>query len=132
MNPKRKGEIVEFEVIKRLLERGYDVYSAETEDTRIDLIVASENGLERIQVKKGRIEDGSIVFQCSSRQSNANKDVRKDYHGEIDYFIVYSEENDSMYKVPVEETGKTSMRLRIEDVSRETSRINWASEYRIE
>jgi len=52
---------------------------------------------------------------------------------EIDCFLVWYRQEDGLYRVPVEETPETEMRLRLEKTgNNQKKNVNWASNYRID
>jgi len=128
MNTKEKGDLSEARVIAKLTEYDVDVFLPTNENTRSDMIVSSEK-LEKIQVKTGRINDGSVIFNCSKINSNMNSATRTDYKGEIDAFIIHCPDNNGYYYVNIEDAGKTEMRLRVDESMGDNGRVKWAKDY---
>lgn len=127
MNPKAVGELVEIKSISRLIELGYSVSLPFGNNQRYDAII--DNGLElkKIQIKSGRIRNGCLIFNTASVNGFTGK--RKRYTDQIDLFIVYCIENDTMYMIPLEECGVSSTSLRLEGPKKDFERIRWAKDY---
>jgi len=130
MNPKRKGDVSELEISKRLVESGLDVYLPFGENTKSDLIVESDDGLYRCQIKTGRLkEDGRMLFNVKTTQSNFTETNDKTYdEDEIDVFLVYCPHLEECYYMPVSETPKMRASLRVE-AKQEQKGMKWASDY---
>jgi hypothetical protein len=124
-----RGDASEARVLTELLERGYSVSQPFGDNQRYDLITDDGEDLHRIQVKTGKMKDDYIEFKLTSNRSHASGVEHKPYSSEeIDAFVVYCPDNEGIYWVPVEETGTSAMRLRL-DSKQEQPAINWASEY---
>lgn len=127
----KRGDASEAKVLTELLERGYSVSKPFGDNQRYDLIADDGEELHRIQVKTGKMKDNYIEFKLTSNRSHASGVEHKPYTSdEIDSFVVYSPENGGLYWVPVEDTGTSAMRLRLES-NQDQPQINWASEYEI-
>jgi len=131
LSPKRKGDVSELKVLAKLTEFGVNVYLPYGEDTRSDLIIDDSGELERIQIKTGRIKNGSIRFSCSKINSNRSGSTRTNYEGQIDAFIVYCPDNEGYYYVPIEEANKTNMWLRVDESMADNGKVKWADEYQL-
>lgn len=135
MHTKRKGELSEQKVIARLIELGVNVFTPVGENTRADLIYVDDTGLNRVQVKSGRHQDGKIKFNCAKVHSNSTSNSRTTYDGDVDYFIVHVNEpliEDGYFCVPIEEANETEMWLRTEEVESKhapKNSINWHHDY---
>lgn len=129
MESHRKGELTEAIVIAELKRREIPVSIPFGDNERYDLIVETNDcELFRIQVKTGWSSNGKIHFHGSSQHTNSKGNVYKSYDGEVDYFLVYSYELESMYLIP-EDSFETSMSLRISDPKRMDRSIKWATDY---
>jgi hypothetical protein len=131
MNTKQKGEVSEAKVLSFLSERDVDVFLPFGENVRADMIVLEEHRPERIQIKTGRIKNGSIRFSCSKINSNRSGSTRTNYEGQIDAFIVYCPDNEGYYYVPIEEANKTNMWLRVDESMADNGKVKWADEYQL-
>ena len=130
MKPHKKiGEKTEAMVLSELIKRNYKVSIPFGENTRYDFIIEKNGKLERIQCKTSRIINGCIEFNTSS--STHHK--RRDYKNQIDAFITYNHELNTIYYIPIKEATRTSMRLRLKHpkLFGNMKTINWASKYQI-
>jgi hypothetical protein len=78
--------------------------------------------------------NGTVRFNLDTSTVGAEGRIDAEYTPEeIDAFAVYADRIDEVYCVPVEETGAGEMRLRVDDPRPKapTSRIRWASDYRL-
>lgn len=133
LSTKQKGDISELEAMAKLTELGADVYSPYGEDTRSDLIADIGNSLLKIQVKTAHSEGDKIEFKCCSTRSNFSETTEQNYKGDIDAFVVYYPNTDSLYYVPIEDAPKTSMYLRLEPTNNnQTKGVNMAEDYVLE
>lgn len=101
---------------------------------RYDLIVDDNERLYRVQCKTGSWVNGSVRFNLYTSTVNADGRIDADYTAEeIDVYAVYSEDTDEVYWIPIANTGKGEMRLRVEDPHPKApkSKINWAKDYTI-
>lgn len=121
----------EAKVIARLKELEKTVLIPFGDNSRYDLVYEDDSSFKRVQVKTGWIDNGTVKFKCHNNQSNTNKNRSKTYTKEdIDEFAVYCCETEEVYLVPVEESGKYTMQLRLQEPEQYSSkRINWAEDY---
>lgn len=131
MNSKAKGEISEGQVVAHLLKLGYSVSMPFGNNQRYDLIWDDGSRLWRVQVKTANFSKGCLIFSCAS--INGFTGARTPYHGQIDVFLVYSPHTDKVYRVPVEETGTSSIWLRVDPAHKfgPKSTIRWARDYEL-
>jgi hypothetical protein len=131
--PKLKGEVSEYNTIAKLLEEGYKVYDGCTENDKVDLVVEKDNGLKKVQVKTVRHEGDKLAMSVSSSIVNMSETRRESYsENDIDFFIGFCPKNSKFYKIPVEETGKSKITLRLEETKNNQSQgIRWAEDYEI-
>lgn len=126
MNPSRKGERTEGVVLATLLRLGKNVLLPFGSHLRYDLVFEEDASFRRVQCKTGRIRNGGIVFNTSSRTSGSNRG----YVGEIDLFGVYCPENEGVYLVPVQDVGVTEAKLWIATPrSKRHFVVRWAADY---
>ncbi len=110
MNTYQKGNLSEAVITARLLEAGYDVLIPVGGGHRYDLVINTKDGFKKIQVKTARITNNCVIFNTCSNNKGYK---RKSYHGDIDLFGVYCKELNECYLIPVEKTGVSAMRLKI-------------------
>ncbi len=130
MTPKSLGELSEGLILAYLLRLGWVVSIPFGNNQRYDMVVERNGELLKAQCKTGRIVNGCVQFATCSR--NGVTQTRRAYHGEADIFLVYCHQNNAVYCVPVQETGKTNFNMRIEPTKGGTkSHIKWAKDYQI-
>jgi hypothetical protein len=127
-NPKRIGEISEAVITVELMKLGYVVSKPVGDNQRYDLIIDSEKGLLKCQCKTGRIRNRHLVFNTASTRINKNGYFIRGYKDSCDLFLVYCPDNDSVYKIPVEVTTKSSFSILFEK-SNKSNRKEVASDY---
>jgi hypothetical protein len=103
------GEATRQIICARLMLNGIKVFRPMTEDTPIDLLVVRENGsIAKCQCKYMFPGNGCHVMPlCSIRKDGVNsKAIRHIYtKEEVDFFLGYCCDNDSIYVVPFMECG---------------------------
>jgi hypothetical protein len=102
-HPKVVGDKAMLAVMAALYDAGYDLYTPFGENTRVDLIAERGGELLRVQVKSGRLREGTVRFACCSTYGHhpAPALVRRPYHGEVDAFAVYCRETAVVYLIPI-------------------------------
>ena len=129
MDSHRKGDLIEAIVVAKLKHRNIPVSVPFGDNERYDLIIQSPEGeLLRAQVKSGRFRDGTVRFDGISQSTNTKGNTYRSYEGEVDCFLVYSIEVDSLYFIRTGEFN-TSMALRIEQPETNHPSINWADDF---
>lgn len=129
MEPHRKGDLIEAIVVAELKDRDVPVSIPFGDNERYDLLVEAPSGrFLRIQVKSGRLSNGTIQFDGQSQRTNTTGTFYDTYEDDVDYFVVYCVELESMYLVPEEEVN-TSKYLRVEPPRIDHPNINWATDY---
>ncbi|WP_440990389.1 group I intron-associated PD-(D/E)XK endonuclease [Haloarchaeobius baliensis] len=129
METHRKGDLTEAIVLVELQRRGIAVSRPFGDNERYDLIAERRDGsLVTIQVKTGWVADGRVQFSTQSTHTNSQGNVRKRYDGDVDVFVVYCYETETLYLVGEQEFD-TSISLRIEEPAVNHGTINWASDF---
>lgn len=128
MEPHRKGELTEAVVIAELKRREIPVLVPFGDNERYDIVAESRDGFHRLQVKTGTYDGATVKFKGFSVHTNAVENVHETYENEIDFFVVYCHELESMYFVD-EADVTTAMPLRVADPEIEQPSINWAEDY---
>jgi hypothetical protein len=129
-SPKKVGEISESIFLGTLLQQGKTVLIPFGDSNRYDLVIEDENVFKRIQVKTGKLKNGSIVFNTCSLDVLSQK--RKSYRGQIDFFGVYVPELNKCYLVPVNDVPEIAGYLRVDRTKNgQRKNIKWAKEYEI-
>jgi hypothetical protein len=129
-HPKDRGEKTEAVVLAELVKRDITLLTPFGENNRYDFVVEVGGKFYRLQCKSGIYREGTVRFSTSSTQPHGTGYTTQDYKGEIDYFIVYAWEIESLYLIPVEVASKNEMRLRVDPpLNNQKSGINWASDF---
>jgi PD-(D/E)XK endonuclease len=135
MHPKAKGDRSTLAIMLALHEAGYDLLVPFGENTRYDLVIDDGKRLARVQCKTGRLRHGAIAFAaCSSYAHHPNpRLVRRDYHGQIDYFAVFCPETGISYLIPIGELPlRRQGRLRVEPArNNQRAGIRFAADFEI-
>jgi hypothetical protein len=127
MRDKDKGEVSELSVVKELIENGYTV-SRPLNDTKYDIIAESKGSFVRIQVKRGRTKNGCVrATLCEYTDGEAYIYTEDD----IDMFAVHNPKHGCFY-IPVEDSPKQLIHIRVEDEEQKHPSINRAVDYRFE
>ena len=127
--PKAIGEISEAHILLCAVERGFAPSIPFGNNQRYDLVLDDGAKLFRVQSKTGWVRGGCVVFSAASKNGFTHE--RKDYRGEIDFFLVYCPEFKKVYKVPVDVAPKNEMRLRVDHLKRKAPKttIHWAKDF---
>lgn len=137
----QKGIETESIVTHELIKRGYTVSQPVFGDGRYDLIVDDGDSLHRVQVKSFYRPSGkekTIKIDFDTSIYNSDGEVTKTYYSddEIDAFVTYVPNRESLLWIPIEEAGKTSITLSYRDAEKYDNRIvhtvRFAEEYEVE
>lgn len=128
MEPHRRGDLTEAEVVVELKRRSIPVSKPVGDNERYDIIVESETDLWTVQVKTGWLRDGTIRFHGKSQHTNSQGNTYQTYDGDVDYFAVYCDELEQLYLIE-ESAFDTNMRLRVAEPAQRDESINWAEDY---
>lgn len=98
-----------------------------------DLILDDGKILLRCQVKTARYRGGCLVFNLRSNNGMYQKkgSASRTYEGKIEVFGVYSPDFDSVFIVPIGNTGKGHKHLRIDPVARGEGNSDSAENYKV-
>lgn len=126
------GHRTEGAILSELVRRGFTVLLPFGVNQRYDLVVDVGGEFIRGQCKTGRLRRGSVVFSTASVQSNTRISRWRGYRGEADLFLVHCPETDRVYVVPVAESPKGHMLLRVDPTANgQSKRIHWAADYEL-
>lgn len=115
-DPNQKGTLGEISVIKNLCAKGYDVFQAVSNSSRVDLIVLCDGVPIRIQVKSTYSKNG--VVTAYTRKTCLNPEYNYTYSEEdFDVLAVYVIDRDLVGYLPSHEilTNKSMVKLRLEE-----------------
>ena len=99
-NPKSIGEKAEAMVLARFILQGWIVLMPFGDNQRYDFVIDRGKGFEKVQVKNGRLRNGSIRFEARS-SSGYRGSGRNSYQGQIDLFAIYCPETSKVYLRPI-------------------------------
>jgi hypothetical protein len=129
---KLKGEIAEARVLSTLVSLGKRVLIPWGDSLRYDLVIDEDGQFIRVQVKSGRVRNGTMEFDTASTNYVKGSWERQSYHGQIDLFAVFCPELDSVYFILVSDVPSSNCSLRLE--SRPSGKIyqsdKWAENYK--
>jgi len=128
MNTKDKANIAESKVISDLIASGYTVLIPFGDNERYDVVAEKDGCFVRIQVKTGRIKNGTIKAKVCSSQAHRGKS-HQHYHGQVEYICIYEPTSKNTYMIPIEECGTSEISLRTEQPKKHTKQIRWAKQY---
>jgi Holliday junction resolvase-like predicted endonuclease len=131
-HPVDVGHRAEAAVLAELVKRGYRVLLPFGVNQRYDMVLDCGGRFLRAQCKTGRLREGVIQCSTQSIQSNRRGTRWRSYTGEIDLFVVYCPQNDSVYVVPADEVPDRAMHLRLDAPrNRQDKRVRWAKDYEL-
>ena len=141
MIPKKVGDKSFMQFITKCVMNDWIVLSPVGDCDRYDCVIDRGNGLEKVQVKTGRMKQGSIRFNTSSshyhtKLGQVTKHFRHSYKGQIDAFGVFCAETNSCYLVPLTDDFPDSQAtLRVDPVrspgSNTQSKLRLARDFQI-
>jgi hypothetical protein len=102
-HPVDVGQRTEAAILAELVRRGYSVLLPFGTNQRYDLVL--DLG--------GELRGGSIEFTPRSIRANRTGVFSRSYRGEVEIFLVHCPKLNRIYAVPVEETPRSSMALRL-------------------
>jgi len=141
----RRGLAAHLAVAQRLIELGFEVLEPVGNHLRYDLAyyVPAHSGhraqLVRIQCKSARLsKDGTCLFFNAYNLGGAGKRQRRGYHGDTEYFGVYSHELRKAYLIHVDKCPVGGTNLRLEPTGKQGKNqyssgvgVRWAKDYEI-
>lgn len=135
MNTTEKGSLVEVLAIAEFIKRGIKVLTPVGGGLRYDFVL-DVGCFIKVQCKHARLKGSALVFKACSSNYMKGKGrglIRKSYHGEIDWFVVYNKDLDKFYIVPIEDATKTDVYLRLSETKQgQVKGIRWAKKYELE
>lgn len=133
--PKKQGDVSQSYFIARCLELGWTISVPVGDCDRYDAIIDRGRGLERVQIKTGRTQEGAVLFStCSSTyhvpEGCRTKHMKHSYRGQIELFGVYCPQTRQCYLIGVNEVPEREARLRIDEPKNAQSlNIRWAKDW---
>ena len=116
MNSKRLGNIGEAKAISKFIEMQIPVYIPFGDVEKSDLIADFNGKLNRIQVKTcEKFKNNSFTVSLRSSTIRHQKNYNHKYDkSEIDYFVVYNINSDTLLMFPIEKfEGRTAIKITI-------------------
>ena len=133
MNTKQVGDTSEAVVLAELVKQGYTVSVPFGDNDPYDLVVDTVDGLHRVQIKTGWIEDGCLRFKTGSKTTRDGTVVVEDYaNDDVESFAIRCKDTGELYWVPVDAAGKKSTYLRIEPPKIDHPSVTFADEFTFE
>lgn len=130
-DPNKKGILGEISVIKNLCEKGYDVFQAVNNSSRVDLIVLHDNVPIKIQVKSTYSKSG--VVTAYTRKTCLNPEYNYTYStDDFDVWAIYVIDRDLVCYISSREilANKTMVKLRLMDTKNcQNKRIRYVADY---
>lgn len=129
MQSHERGDATEAMVVAKLKARQIPVSIPFGDNQRYDAVIETPAAeLLRVQIKTGRLQDGTIDFHGKSQHTNASGNTYQKYDGDVDYFLVYTPTLDSLHAVGEHEFD-SRIQLRVDEPKQADASINWADEY---
>jgi len=133
MNTKQVGDTSEAIVLAELIGRGYTVSVPFGDNDPYDLVVDTADGLHRVQIKTGWIEDGCLRFKTGSKTTREGATVVEDYtDSDVESFAVRCGDTGELYWVPVGVVGQKNTYLRVEPPEIDHPNVTLAEEFTFE
>ena len=139
----RKGLAAHLAVAQRLIELGFEVLEPVGNHLRYDLAYYVPANLDqraqlvRIQCKSARLsKDGTCLFFNAYNLGGEGKRQRRGYHGDAEYFGVYSPDTRKVYMIHVDECVVNQIALHLENPWENGKNqfhkgVRWAKNYEI-
>ena len=124
----RKGDYTEAVVVAELARREIPVLRPVNDNERYDLVISSGDQCYSIQVKTAAYEGDGVTIRGVSQHTNGSGNVYKRYEDDVDFFIGYCHELESMYLLPESDIG-SRLFLRTEAAKQNDRTTNWAEQY---
>src|SRR5215213_4740473 len=127
--PFKRGNISEALVLARYLKAGFMVSTPFGVGAPYDMIVDTGAALLRVQVKTGRLRNGTIEFETRRARSRTLRDGYKD--NEVDYFVICCSGVEETYALKAE--GGVCGKLRLKPTGNNQQMfVRWAEDYLFE
>jgi len=131
-HPVDVGQRTEAAILSELVRRGYSVLLPFGVNQRYDLVLELEGRFVRAQCKTGRLRGGSIEFSPRSTRANRSGIFTRSYRDEVEIFLVFCPQVNRIYAVPVDESPKSYMALRLKPARNgQARRIHPAEKYEL-
>lgn len=134
-HPKDIGDRSTLAIMYGLRTLGYELLVPFGENTRYDVVIDDGVTLSRVQCKTGRLRNGVVMFKTSStyRHHPHPKIIKRDYHGEVDFFAVFCPQTGSIYLIPIEDLpNRSEACLRVvPTLNGQARRVRNAAQYEI-
>lgn len=129
MNTHKVGDVSEAHVLAALTEVYEAVLLPFGNGQRYDLVLDTGEDLLKVQVKTGRLRNGTIRFNASSRSQLASRDYKED----VDLFAIWCPETRKVYVVPIDHVTSDKPSLRVDPCKNgQMQGIRMASEYELQ
>jgi hypothetical protein len=139
----RRGLAAHLAVAQRLIELGFEVLEPVGNHLRYDLAiyVPASSGekaqLVRIQCKSAWLSrDRTCLLFNAFNLGGEGKRQKRGYHGDVEYFCIYSNDLRKVYMIQVDECPVGETNLRLEPTGKQgknmySAGVRWAKDYEI-
>jgi len=127
LHTKRIGRIAELRFASELLKLGYDVYTPETEELPIDMIIIKDGIIQKVQIKSVTPVDDVLKVPMKSSTIKYRKLYRDT---DVDIMAVFDSVNEKGYFVPIN-NNKTAFALRLIPPKIKNETVHMAKDYEI-
>ena len=127
MTTHQKGAIGEHKVIADLIMKGFQVFSPLQESMPYDLIVNIRGFYHTVQVKYIKARKGYI--ESTPRRKTTGSDPNlMEYNKEFDILAIFCPDTNECYYI-WEDQFNHSVRLRVDDVQKNSTSVRYAKDY---
>lgn len=126
-----KGDISEALAIAAFMQLGYFVSRPFSNGLPYDFIADNGRSLMRIQVKTGRLMDGTISARLGSSKYHRGRRESIDYLGRVEWVCLVNPHNARCYVIrPEDANGYVMLRL-TPSRNNQAKRVRWAADYEL-
>lgn len=120
-----KGDVALTQIVAEITRQRGIVFVPISEHSRVDLVAELNGLLKKIQVKSGRLRDGSIIVDLRSSWSNksGSYSIKRD-KDDYDILAVYCPQNNKCYFIDMEKIENvSSIQIRVDSVEKCNARL---------
>lgn len=126
-----KGDISEALAIAAFMQLGYFVSRPVSNGLPYDFIADNGRSLMRIQVKTGRLADGTISARLGSSKYHRSRRESIGYLGRVEWVCIVNPHNGRCYVIRPEDAGGYVMLRLTPSRNSQEKRVRWASDYEL-
>lgn len=134
MNTLQIGNVGEAKALSKFVELGIPVYTPFGDGYEIDMIAIFNGSPKRIQVKTTEfVHDDSVMIWKTTRQDGYHGSRARYGLNNVDYFVFYCIESDTLCLIPCEEVKSETISIRLDSYSGvRLSTMRFANDYSFE